>query len=130
MPMVTGRAIRCGVPARPSEPRASRRFSGQWPGKFFPEQGTKQRGATLTVTPRFFFVEKIWPGLRLFANDGNFGGRDFQAHEPAIRVEEEQHFEVAGGYAHPFVSIAVAAGPTSGYYADGSRREALGDEHR
>ena len=37
-------------------------------------------------------------GGGLFADDGGFGGGDFETHEAMIRVEIENHLEIASDY--------------------------------
>jgi hypothetical protein len=42
-------------------------------------------------------------GAALIANDGDFGGRDFETHQAMSRIEVEIDFEVGGGDAKAFV---------------------------
>ena len=55
----------------------------------------------------------------LVAEDGGFGGGDFDAHEAMIFVEEELDFEVGGGGADGFgVGPAADGGGTGGFDGD------------
>jgi hypothetical protein len=55
----------------------------------------------------------------LVAEDGGFGGGDFDAHEAMIFVEEELDFEVGGGGADGFgVGLAADGGGAGGFDGD------------
>lgn len=63
----------------------------------------------------------------LFAEDGDFGGGDFEAVEAMIFVEIEEDFEVGGGGAEAFVGFAGDGGGAGGFDGDGAGSEVLRD---
>jgi len=64
----------------------------------------------------------------LVADDGDFGGRDFEAHEAMGGVEIEIDFEVGGGDAKAFVGFAVDGGGAGSFGGDGAGHEFLWNE--
>src|SRR5579862_8485192 len=52
------------------------------------------------------------------ADDGYFGGGDFQAHEFVFCVEEQKNFEVARGDLEAFVGLALRRGGAGGFEGD------------
>ena len=56
----------------------------------------------------------------LVADDGDFGGGDFEALEAVVFVEIEHDFEIGGGYAEAVVGFAVGGGDGAGGF-DGDR---------
>ncbi len=65
----------------------------------------------------------------LIADDGDFGGGDFEAHEAVGGVEVKIDFEVGGGDAKAFVGFSVEGGRPSGFGGDGAGHEFLRDEN-
>ena len=57
----------------------------------------------------------------LFADDGYFGGGDFEADEFVAGVEIEMDFEVGGGGFQGFVGFSAGGGCASGFDSDGAR---------
>ena len=64
----------------------------------------------------------------LFADDGDFGGWNFEAHEAVIRIEQEQDFEVGSGDLEGFEGFSVRIGGAGGFDGDGTGRQLLRDE--
>src|ERR1700761_2927670 len=95
-----------------------------------------RRGAKLclTKTLRDAGATEADPGTgrwrkNLVADDGDFGGGDFEALEAVVFVEIEHHFEVGGGDAEAVVGFAVRSGDrASGFYGDRPGSKFLGDE--
>ncbi len=56
----------------------------------------------------------------LFADDGYFGGGDFEAHEFVGGVEIEKDFEVGRGGFQGFVGFSAGGGSAGGFDGDGS----------
>src|ERR1700731_727553 len=67
---------------------------------------------------------------RLLADDGNFGVRNFQAHEAVIAIEQEKNFEVGGGDFQAFIGLAVGTGGSGGLHGNRTRGQFLGNDHR
>ena len=66
---------------------------------------------------------------KLFADDGDFGGGDFEAHEFAIWIKVEDDLEVGGGDFQAFVGFAVRADGARPIDGDGTRQKFLRNEH-
>ena len=47
---------------------------------------------------------------KLFADDGDFGGRNFQPHQPVIIVQEKPNLEIHRSYLQTFIGFAVRRG--------------------
>ena len=66
---------------------------------------------------------------KLVAEDGGFGGGDFDAHEAMIFVEEELDFEIGGGGAESLgVGLIADGGGAGGLDGDVAGSEFLRDE--
>jgi len=55
-----------------------------------------------------FLGRDFGPERRLLADDGDFGGGDFQTHEAVIVVEKEKNFEVGRGDLETFIDLPSA----------------------
>src|SRR5260370_3950579 len=128
-PMPIRRAIRCGVPARPSGLRASLFFNGLWRDKVFQSSAQKRGVPVIAGTPRFTFSGKILLERRLLADDGDFRVGNFQPHQAVIAVQQKKNLEVRGGDFQAFVRFAVGAGGSRGLAGDWSARQFLRNEH-
>src|ERR1700676_2969069 len=93
-PMVSHRAIRCGV-------RRCRRSSVRWHDNKFLYEGYCTKGVPAkTRTPFVLLQGKSLSQKSIrepsFANYGYFCRRDFQAHQPVAGIKEQGNFQVRG----------------------------------
>jgi len=69
---------------------------------------------------RGFPKQRQWDQVRLFTDDGYFGGGDFEADQFVGGVEVEKDFEVGGGGFQGFVGFSAGGGSAGGFDTDGA----------
>src|SRR5208337_189950 len=120
-PMVSRRAIRCGV-------RECRCFSARWRAKKTPQVVLIRTALWNNRGAVFVFWGRA--NGRLLADDDDLGGRDFEAHEAMVGVEVEDDLEVGSGHFEAFVGLAAGADGADPVNGDGAGCEFLGNEDR